>query len=63
MALAHRYDSLNVAGLRHRLLLMRHRQVMVGLVLDLPGTTVSLEMVVLNVNSLLLFVGYLLAAG
>jgi hypothetical protein len=61
MTLAHHHDSLNVASrLRHCLLLVRHRQVLMWLVLDLPCATVSLEMMLLNVNCLLLFVRNLL---
>ena len=61
VTLAHYDDSLNVAsGLGHCLLLMGHGEVMMRLVLDLPGATVSLEMMILNVNCLLLFVRNLL---
>jgi hypothetical protein len=57
VALAHHHDAVNVASrLGHRLLLVRHGEMMVRLVVDLPGTTVSLEMMLLNVNCLLLLV-------
>ena len=57
MALAHDYHAVNVpSGLGHCLLLMRHGQVMMGLVLDLPCTTISLQVMLLNVNCLLLLV-------
>ena len=61
VTLAHHYDSLNVASLSH-CLLMSHRQMLVWLILDLPGSAISLEMMLLNVNRLLLFVRILLAA-
>tara|TARA_B110000285_G_scaffold155928_1_gene174017 strand:+ start:264 stop:404 length:141 start_codon:yes stop_codon:yes gene_type:complete len=41
---------------------MSHRQMLVWLILDLPGSAISLEMMLLNVNRLLLFVRILLAA-
>ena len=62
MALAHSYNTLKVACLCHSLLLVRHCQVMSGLVLDLPSSTVSLEMM-LYINCLLLFVLNLLTAS